>query len=123
MKGKLVVVLDADRSWADMAAQFLAEAGFEVATAQDAEGALELIAQRLPAAMVLDAQFAGLSGLELLRLLRREGLAIPTLVVSAACVPSLWADALLEGARLVLSKPVSPRFLLRAMEILTADAN
>ena len=70
-----------------------------------------------PAAVVLDVEMPGLSGLKLLEMIRSDPLLaeMPAIIVSSA-VKGQEADLIARGADAVLAKPPAPEALCRALE-------
>ena len=62
---------------------------------------------------LLDMHMPGHTGLEILTMLRRETLDIPCIFISGEASEAIRKQALIEGARAVLRKPLQPA-LLRA---------
>ena len=65
-----VLVVDDKELMRDSVGTTLERAGFEVLSAPDGQGALEMIARRRPDAVVTDLRMPGLSGLELIERIR-----------------------------------------------------
>jgi CheY-like chemotaxis protein len=81
------------------------DGGYEFAEAEDGRACLEVAREVLPDLVVLDMMLPGLTGLEVLRELRRDPAlaAIPVIVLTAQ--PATRDDALRAGANLVMDKP------------------
>lgn len=96
-----MVVVDDSRLMRRVLDQTIREAGYDVVgEAGDGDEALALCRLVKPDVMTLDLAMPGLDGMGVLRTLRRDGLDIPVVVVSAFS-PSHGAravDALAEGA-------------------------
>jgi CheY-like chemotaxis protein len=78
---------------------------YEFAEAEDGRACLEVAREVQPDLIVLDMMLPGLTGLEVLRELRRdpELATIPVIVLTAQ--PGTRDDALRAGANLVMDKP------------------
>jgi CheY-like chemotaxis protein len=111
MAKPLIVLIDDDRGWIEAVASMLRDVGYDVRAAEDSRQGIELIARLLPSLIVLDLNMPHVSGLEILRELRRRELRMPVLVVSAESEPSAMPNALAAGATAVLAKPVSAETL------------
>ena len=85
-----------------MAAVFQAE-GHRVRSAADGEAALLAVAESLPDVVILDLTLPGLSGAEVLRQLRTDGVNVAVIVVSAALHGASMAAT--AGADAYLAKP------------------
>lgn len=103
-----VVVADDSRLMRRVLSQTLRDSGYDVVgEAEDGDAALRLCRDAKPDVMTLDLAMPGLDGMGVLRTLRRDGLDIPVVVVSAFS-PAHGAravDALAEGAFDLIEKP------------------
>lgn len=103
-----VVVADDSRLMRRVLSQTLRDSGYDiVGEAGDGDAALRLCRDARPDVMTLDLAMPGLDGMGVLRTLRRDGLDIPVVVVSAFS-PAHGAravDALAEGAFDLIEKP------------------
>jgi two-component system response regulator FixJ len=66
--------------------------------------------------LLLDLHMPGISGLELLRLIRSRGVKRPVIVISGRRDPALDADVWAAGASALLSKPFDDQQLLDLIE-------
>src|SRR5216683_1905836 len=83
MSGERILLVDDDEGVREMAAEVLRSAGFDVLTAADGAGALELLrAGERIAALVTDQSMPGLDGLELLALALRLQPGLPCLLMT-----------------------------------------
>jgi two-component system response regulator FixJ len=71
--------------------------------------------------VLLDIHMPGMSGLELLKILRGRGLHILAIVISARADSELRADLIKNGAVAVFDKPVDEDQLIRAIEAAFVD--
>ncbi|MEU9883339.1 response regulator transcription factor [Streptomyces phaeochromogenes] len=81
--------------------------GFTVRLAEDGEMALEQVAVRLPSVIVLDVTMPGLSGVEVVRLLRAVGRTLPVCMLSARDEVDDRVAGLAAGADDYVVKPFS----------------
>jgi two-component system invasion response regulator UvrY len=88
----------------------------EVSEAATGEAALETIAARVFALVVLDLNLPGLAGLELLRRIVRQAPGVPVLIFSQHTEAIYATRALETGARGFVSKNANPEELLEAVE-------
>jgi two-component system invasion response regulator UvrY len=88
----------------------------EVQEVSTGEAALEAIAGRAFALIILDLNLPGLAGLELLRRIIRQAPGMPVLVFSQHTEAIYATRALETGARGFVSKNASPEELLEAVE-------
>lgn len=95
----------------------LAEEGFTVDEAADGARALDLVASGRPDLVLLDLNIPGISGPDLLEALKasRVTSGIPVVVVTAEDEEGRRA-AMQAGAEDYLTKPFSPRVLVRTVE-------
>jgi len=98
-------VVDDDRALSEALRRALTLAGYEVQLAADGSCALELVAQELPDAVVLDIGLPGIDGLEVCRRLRRLGNRVPILMLTARDAVAYRIDGLDAGADDYLVKP------------------
>ncbi len=108
---KTVLVVEDERRIAQIAADYLRHAGFDVLTTGDGVSALALARERRPDLVVLDLGLPRLDGLEVARRLRREG-AIPIVMLTARVEESDRLTGLELGADDYIVKPFSPRELV-----------
>ena len=68
---------------------------------------------KAPACLIVDHNMPGMTGLELVALLRRDGSKIPVLLTTGLLSPSVVKDAARIGVEAVLEKPAEPDVLLK----------
>ena len=100
-----LLIIDDDRALRDALRRALSLAGYEIATAADAEEAQVEIARQPPDAVVLDIGLPGVDGLELCRRLRATGDRVPVLMLTAWDTVEDRIDGLDAGADDYLVKP------------------
>lgn len=81
--------------------------GFTVRLAEDGADALEQVAERLPAVVVLDVTMPGLSGVDVVRALRAQGRTLPVCMLSARDEVDDRVAGLAAGADDYVVKPFS----------------
>ena len=101
-----VLVVDDDHSQRTLLQSFLSAHGFRVCSAESAEDALELIESESVALVVTDVRMAGLSGLDMLHVLRERQLELPVLLVTAYADIRDAVGAMRDGAVNYLEKPI-----------------
>jgi two-component system alkaline phosphatase synthesis response regulator PhoP len=106
-----ILVVDDEPQIAQIAADFLHHAGYEVITAGDGETALDLVRTRQPALVVLDLKLPGMDGLDVAKALRRTS-SIPVIMLTARVEESDRLRGLALGADDYITKPFSPRELV-----------
>ncbi len=104
-----ILVVDDDESNRDMLSRRLRRSGYEVEAAEDGRHALDLLAARSFDLVLLDNMMPGLSGVELLRRLRKKYSAsgLPIIMVTAQCESDNVVNALRQGANDYITKPVN----------------
>jgi two-component system response regulator MprA len=100
-----LLVVDDDRALREVLRRALELAGYEIRLADSGSGALAEIASAVPDAVVLDIGLPDIDGLEVSRLLRREGNRVPILMLTARDAVSDRIDGLDAGADDYLVKP------------------
>jgi two-component system response regulator MprA len=100
-----LLVVDDDRALRDVLRRSLALAGYDVRMAETGSDALSEVSTAVPDAVVLDIGLPDIDGLEVCRLLRREGNRVPILMLTARDAVSDRIDGLDAGADDYLVKP------------------
>jgi two-component system, OmpR family, response regulator MprA len=100
-----LLVVDDDRALRDVLRRALTLGGYDVRLAETGAGALAEIAGAVPDAVVLDIGLPDIDGLEVCRLLRREGNRVPVLMLTARDAVADRIDGLDAGADDYLVKP------------------
>jgi DNA-binding response OmpR family regulator len=112
-KGRgLVLVVEDDRSIADLVGLYLRRDGFGVQVESDGAAALAAVRRLRPAAVVLDVGLPGMDGVEVCRRLRAEDDWTPVLFVTARDDEIDRVLGLEMGADDYVTKPFSPRELV-----------
>ncbi|PVV83931.1 response regulator transcription factor [Dehalogenimonas alkenigignens] len=106
-----IIVIEDDRTLAELVKYNLIREGFAVFTAADGVAGLELIRREKPDAVIMDVMLPGMDGFELTRLLRRE-FSTPVLILTARSEEIDKVLGLELGADDYLTKPFSMRELL-----------
>jgi two-component system response regulator MprA len=100
-----LLVVDDDRALRDVLRRTLTLAGYEVRLSETGADALAEVTSGVPDAVVLDIGLPDIDGLEVCRLLRREGNRVPVLMLTARDAVSDRIDGLDAGADDYLVKP------------------
>jgi DNA-binding response OmpR family regulator len=99
--------------------------GYEVITADDGEAAIEAIRisapEEEPDVILLDAMMPGLSGIDVLRRLRKAGVETPVLIVSAHREEEGLGDLAELGANGTVAKPIDFEDLLARIAALSGS--
>ena len=109
-----ILVVDDDDILLDATATALRMAGYQVDTASDGLEAVRIVQQARPAAIVLDLRMPRLDGYEFSRSLKKKGLRIPLIVMTASDDGEGWAERM--GAAAFLAKPFATTELIGAVE-------
>lgn len=99
------------------------QAGFSVATAADAEQALEQINRQCPDLLLLDISLPGMSGFDLLERLRADNATqtLPVIMLTAHGREVEKEKGLALGANDYVTKPFSTRELVNRVQALLAE--
>lgn len=106
-----VLVVDDDRTIADVVARYLEVEGYDVDVALDGAQALERAQAHRPDLVVLDLMLPRIDGLEVCRALRSEG-PVPIIMLTAKSEETDKLVGLGLGADDYVTKPFSPRELV-----------
>jgi CheY-like chemotaxis protein len=101
-----VLVVDDSPDTCKAIKRLLRTAGHSAACLPDGHAALEYLAERKPAVVLLDLMMPGIDGMEVLRRIRREpALAdLPVVLYTAVSDPDVWRQGLKLGAQQVALK-------------------
>src|SRR6195952_1634224 len=114
----LVVVVEDERSIADLQRLYLTEAGFGVHLERDGIAGLAAIRRLRPGAILLDVGLPGLDGIEICRRLRESGDWTPIIFVTARDDEVDRILGIELGGDDYLTKPFSPRELVARLKSL-----
>ncbi len=122
---KRILVVDDEPDVRDFLSTCLEDAGFQVDTAFDGFNALEKIEKQPPDLMTLDMIMPRISGIKLMRKLRKdkEWKKIPVIIVTAHAkdemgekdMQELYADEVRLAPEHILEKPITPSKLVAAI--------
>jgi DNA-binding response OmpR family regulator len=113
-----ILVVEDDRTVAEVLIAYLERAGYEVAWSADGTEAFERWQRSSPDVVILDLMLPGLSGLEILRRRRRMGDHAAVVVLSARGEEEDRLVGLETGADDYVVKPFSPREVVLRVEAL-----
>ncbi|HEY5730505.1 MAG TPA: response regulator [Anaerolineales bacterium] len=105
---KKIVIVEDQPDVADLLEDILSIDGYQVIKIHSSGGALSVIRVENPDVVLLDIMMPDVSGLEVLRFMRREPgfQQIPVVIVSARTLPADIRTGLEAGATAYLTKPV-----------------
>ncbi len=115
---KTVMIIEDEPDAAEMFAEMMRVNGYRVVKMFSSAPAIPMISQEKPDVIILDVMMPDISGLEVLRYMRREPnlASIPVIIVSAKSMPGDIKTGLDAGATKYLIKPVGFRDLVEAVE-------
>lgn len=115
---KTVIVIEDEPEAAELFSEMMRVSGFRVVKLSSSTPAMETILSEKPDVVILDVMMPDVSGLEVLRYMRREPSlqSIPVVIVSAKGMPADIRTAMDAGASLYLTKPVGFLELKQAVE-------
>ncbi len=116
-----VLIVEDDASMRRSMERLLGTAGFVVRACESAEVVLTVGVPDEIACIISDLRLPGISGLELLAVLRTHGCPTPLIVITAFDTPGLADEAIDAGAAAYLVKPFLGSDLLEAIRTAIAD--
>jgi DNA-binding NtrC family response regulator len=122
MKRSILIVEDDARLRASLA-RVLEDGRTDVRAADSAEAALQLLGQRRPALVISDVRMPGMTGLELLRLLKARAPEVDVILMTAYDDLPTAAGAMRDGAADFLVKPLDLHRVRAVVERVLADRN
>ena len=112
---RLVHVIDDDSAMRDSLAFLLKTANYGVQTHESAVAFLETLPGLPHGCIISDVRMPGLSGIELLRLLKELGVTMPVIVITGHGDVTLAVEAMKDGAADFIEKPFDDEVLLTAV--------
>lgn len=115
---RLLAVVDSDSSHLHYTSMLLQRLEYNIHTTKTAEDALELVDVARPALILTEINLSGMSGLELLKKIKRNpvNFSVPVFILTASKDPAMKEDCLREGCNEYLQKPVDPDVLYSAIQ-------
>jgi DNA-binding NtrC family response regulator len=104
--GTRVLIVDDDPASRRLVEVRLRPLGCDVATAGNGEQGLAAIRKDPPDLVILDLQMPKMGGIEVLRTLRKEGIDVPVIVITAHGSIETAVEAMKEGAYDFITKPL-----------------
>jgi signal transduction histidine kinase/CheY-like chemotaxis protein len=104
---RTILVVDDDADIRQMLCDRLEASGFDVLSARDGAGALELLALHVIHGIILDIGMPGLDGLDVLARIRASHAHLPVVMITAAASEQRASAAMLAGAQAYLLKPLN----------------
>ncbi|HZS03911.1 MAG TPA: response regulator [Blastocatellia bacterium] len=124
MKKSCVLIVEDNFETLALIQVILAQAGFDVVTARNAETALQLLGSLRPDAIVTDWRMPNMTGLDLIRAARRlpHFSKIPMIILTGH-TQDIQEDAIAAGATAVLEKPDGTLRLRETLSRLLGERN
>jgi DNA-binding response OmpR family regulator len=115
---KSVIIVEDEPETADMFAEMMRLNGYQVRKSSGGRMAMSMIAHEKPDAVLLDVMIPDISGLEVLRFMKRDPnlTDVPVIIISARSQYTDIQEGLEAGARLYLTKPVAYPELISAIK-------
>lgn len=104
-----ILVVDDNRSLAEVLADVFEAKGYEPALAFDGIQALEKIKAQHFDCVLMDIRMPGLSGVDAFKEMKKLAPSIPVILMTAYSVQGLIEEARAEGVLAILQKPVAPQ--------------
>lgn len=113
-----ILIADDDTAIASLASDVLLDAGHACGWVTSAEECLSVLRSKRPDLLLLDHSFPGMSGITLLRQLRRSPrfYDLPVVMFTAVSGQEDEAQAIYAGAQDFIRKPFDPFWLVRKIE-------
>ncbi len=115
MAGWKVLLVDDEKEFAATLAERLTLRGLITTTASDGPQALRCMEQDRPQIVILDMKMPGMSGLEVLRLIKQKCPSIPVILLTGQSTTKESMEGMDVGAFAYLVKPVKIEELLQKM--------
>lgn len=115
---KTVLIIEDEEDAAELFAEMMRVSGFRVLKTSNSTPAIGMMSSEKPDVIILDIMMPEISGLDILRQMRRnpELAGIPVVVVSAKSMPADIREGMEAGASTYLTKPVGFLELREAVE-------
>jgi len=118
MEPKTVLIIEDEEDAAELFAEMMRVSGFRVLKTSKSTPALSMMTAEKPDVVLLDIMMPEISGLDILRQMRRDPVLanIPVIVVTAKSMPTDIKNSMEAGASTYLTKPVGYLELKEAVE-------
>jgi Response regulators consisting of a CheY-like receiver domain and a winged-helix DNA-binding domain len=115
---KRILVVEDEEAIARLISYNLKKEGFEVLTSGDGLEALEMIRSERPDLIILDIMLPGMDGFDICRVIRKEDISVPIIMLSARNEEVDKILGLELGGDDYVTKPFSPRELIARVRAL-----
>jgi CheY-like chemotaxis protein len=121
---KTILIVEDEPDTAEMFAQMLRLSGYRVLKTYGGVSGMKQLLKEKPDALLLDVMMPDITGLEVLRFIRREPklAKLPVIVVSAKSLPDDIDKGMEAGASIYLTKPVAFLELKKAVDEAIANS-
>jgi DNA-binding response OmpR family regulator len=109
----VVLIVDDDDGSREVADLVLSQSGFMAFPVKASRHACDMLEKMTPAAVVLDINMPEMSGLDLLAWMKRRGIRVPVVMVTASGDRETVSEAFRAGAADFLLKPFEPTELVK----------
>jgi two-component system NtrC family sensor kinase len=116
MTGEKVLIIDDSSELRSLLESILPYGGYEATSASSGHEGLELISEVKPDVILIDLELPDTNGLQVLEELNRQGLSIPTVMMTGYGSEGIAARALRLGVQGYLIKPFTTEEVLSAIE-------
>jgi len=112
---KKILIIDDDHSFRRVLEYNLQEEGYDVLSASSGEDGLVLFAEQTPDLVITDMKMNGISGLDVLHMVRRTAPEVFVIVITASDMADHAEAAMKQGASDYITKPVNRESLKQAV--------
>ena len=118
MTQKMVLIIEDEEDAAELFSEMMRVSGFRVLTTSKSKPAISMMNEDKPDLVLLDIMMPEVSGLDILRQMRRDPnlSKIPVIVLTAKSMPADIKNGMEAGASTYLTKPVGFQELRDAVE-------
>jgi two-component system response regulator FixJ len=115
-------IIDDDQAMLESLSLLLTMEGYSVRTYESARRFLDTIKHHACGCIVTDMNMPGMSGLDLLAVMKEQNILIPTIVITAVCDVRLSVNAMRQGAFDFFEKPFDAEALLTSIRSASMQA-
>ncbi len=123
MKKPRILLVDDESEFVDTLAERLHLRGYHAETANDGETALHSIENDCPDLVVLDLKMPGLSGMEVLKEIRKNSKPVPVILLTGHGSTKEGIEGMRQGAYDYLIKPIDIDELIQVINVAVRDEN
>lgn len=112
-----IFIVDDDPAMRDSLSWLVKTIGYPVETFSSAQHFLDNYQQQTPGCLLLDVRLPGMSGLQLQKKMREEGIKLPVIIISGHGDVPMAVKAMQQGALAFLEKPFRDQELLDNIQV------